>query len=370
MTGLLRSLFFSFTIMTISFGAEFAAAASSEVVGGEFKAYGGPHVDFWHVTVDEPTTLRVDVLAYECWGETDCTDFFGNGVGNDLIDTVIWLGDGVVPDPPTYPFVTGLIDVNDDTSPPAAADGSVSGLDSYLEVSLAPGQYVLAVEGLYQWSSGRYQLTFTAPDTDTLAVSRPVGLNVDLGFHFGAPGGAFGAASNLAGTWNEVGLAGSAPVDFFGRPTATSISVSALSDTGWMFDAVDDAEVLLFDNIFVTAENTWNVDFNGLAHGDYDLYLYAPAHPSVSTGDLTVNGAPVAGIPGSGDTGDLIEGTSYLVVPIDVDDGTLAISGTGSSYSGLAGVQLIPEPDRLLLLGSGVALLILLDRRRRRLAPM
>jgi hypothetical protein len=122
----------------------------------------------------------------------------------------------------------------------------------------------------------------------------------------------------------------------------------------------------LFDNVFTTAGNVWSVAFSGLAHGDYDLYLYAPGNPSVSTGDLTVNGVSVVGIPGGGYSGDLIEGTSYLVEPIHVDDGTLTISGTGSSFSGLAGLQLVPEPNRFLLLGVGVALVILLERGRYR----
>lgn len=337
-------------------------AGLPEIVRGEFAA-GSSHVDFWHFQVDETTLLAIDVLAYECWGTSTCEDFFANGVGNDLIDTVIWLGDGLAADPANHPFVSNLIDVNDDCSTPCSADGSGSILDSYLEVALSPGHYVLAVEGLYSWSSGRYELTFTASDTDTLAVSRPVGLNVDLGLHFDPPSGALAAAGGLAGTWNEVGLTGGTPVDVFGRPSAASIAVSAATDTGYIPGAVEDAELLLFDNVFTTAGNVWSVAFGGLAHGDYDLYLYAPGNPSVSTGDLTVNGVSVAGIPGGGYSGDFIEGTSYLVEPIHVDDGTLTISGTGGSFSGLAGLQLVPEPSRLLLLGVGVALLVLLERR-------
>ena len=82
---------------------------------------------------------------------------------------------------------------------------------------------------------------------------------------------------------------------------------------------------------------------------------------------MTVGGVAVASIPGDpGST--LIEGTSWVSVPVTVTDGTLAISGTDPSFSGVAGLQVVPlpEPGRITLLASGLACVALLARRRSR----
>jgi hypothetical protein len=311
--------------------------------------------------------VQIDALSYECSGFPEvCTDFFGNGVGNDLVDTVIWLGDGLATDPTNHPFVSNLIDVTDDCFPPCDADGSVAGLDSYVEATLSPGHYVVAVEGLYGETAGHYQLTFTALDTDTLAISRPNGLQVDLGTFFGPPSGSFGAAAGQRGSWNEVGFVSDPLVDSYSWPSAASVSVTALSDTGWTSSPSDDADLLLFDNIYSASGNPWQVEFSALAHGDSILYLYAPGNPSVETGDMTVNGEAVEGIPGSSSSGTLVPGVSWTAVEVSIDDGTLTIAGSGSSFSGLAGLQIVPEPSTPLALASGLLLLGSFQRGRLR----
>ena len=103
-----------FVVLVGVSGIASTGAASSEVVIGHHD-FTAPRVDFWIVTLSEPSELQIDVLAYECGGSpTVCEDFFGNGVGNDLIDTVVWLGDGLAADPTNHPFVSNLIDVTDE----------------------------------------------------------------------------------------------------------------------------------------------------------------------------------------------------------------------------------------------------------------
>ena len=124
--------------------------------------------------------------------------------------------------------------------------------------------------------------------------------------------------------------------------------------------------MLLFDNFFSSDGLTWQANVSGLAPVSYHVYLYAPSNPSVPSGDMTVNGAAVASI--EGDTlGTLIAGTSYVMVPTVAAGGTIAISGSASPLSGLAGLQLVPvpEPDGPLALLAGIALLAGLARARR-----
>jgi hypothetical protein len=109
------------------------------------------------------------------------------------------------------------------------------------------------------------------------------------------------------------------------------------------------------------------VDVSGLESGSYRVYLYAPSHNAVSTGEMTVNGTAVASLPGD-IGGSLIEGVSYASVLAQLTDGTLAISGIVDVHGGLAGLQVVPvpEPGGAVLLATGVGVLRLLARRRSR----
>lgn len=171
-------------------------------------------------------------------------------------------------------------------------------------------------------------------------------LNIDLGGHWGVPSGSFGAASGQSGTWNGVGLAGSPGLlDDTGAVTTVSMSVTAGADTGWTGTGSDDARVLVEDNIFVTSGGTWSVSFNGLANGGYELYLYAPAHTSVPSGDLVTGALWHPEIPGSF-SGTFVEGTNTLHVSLLVTDGQVVITGSSASLSGLAGLQLLESNYR------------------------
>ena len=110
----------------------------------------------------------------------------------------------------------------------------------------------------------------------------------------------------------------------------------------------NDDELLFNDNVFSTSGASWSADLAGLAAGEYEVYLYAPSHGAVPSGDMSVGGTAVPSIPG--DTGStLIEGTSWLRVPATVTAGSLAITGASTGLAGLAGLQVVflPEPGQL-----------------------
>ncbi len=170
------------------------------------------------------------------------------------------------------------------------------------------------------------------------------GVNVDFGAAFGVPSVGYGAASGQVGHWNMAGLGVTALADLSGTASGTSVNVVADFATGASGAPITDDELLLGDNFFSSPGVAWRAGFTGLADGAHLVFLYAPRHTSVPTGTMSVGGVPVAGIPGSGSSV-LIEGTSWVKVPVTVTGGTLAISGSNTSYSGLAGLQLQPLPE-------------------------
>lgn len=167
------------------------------------------------------------------------------------------------------------------------------------------------------------------------------GLNVDFGTSWGTPAASYGAASGQTGTWNEVGLGATALVDVTGAASGVSISVSATALGNATSDGSDDAR-LLADN-FYGQNFGWSADLSGLAPGSYRVFLYAPSNGSVPTGAMTVGGTALASLPGDPDS-NLVEGTSWDDVVVSTADGTLAISGGGGVFTGLAGLQIVPEP--------------------------
>jgi hypothetical protein len=56
---------------------------------------------------------------------------------------------------------------------------------------------------------------------------------------------------------------------------------------------------------------------------------------------------------------------SYISAAVEVDAGSIAMSGSDPSFNGLAGMQvvLLPEPGLALLLSSGLGLCVALHRR-------
>lgn len=191
-------------------------------------------------------------------------------------------------------------------------------------------------------------------------------LNVDFGRYHGPPADGYGAASGQTGIWNEAGRGVSPLIDTSGAPAGVSLTLTTDSDAGNTGVAVsDDDERLLFDHFFSSVGATWTVGVSGLESGSYRVYLYAPSHSAVATGEMTLNGTPVASL--SGDIGaNLIEGVSYASVLAQLTDGKLAISGVVDVHGGLAGLQVVPlpEPGRALLCAAGIGVLQILARRR------
>ena len=166
-------------------------------------------------------------------------------------------------------------------------------------------------------------------------------LNIDLGAHFGAPSNTYGAAANQAGTWNTLGLGATPSLLGLGEAaTSVSATVTAYTDEGWSNTCTGDTQALMDDNIFTFG--TWTVALTGLSNGTYTLFLYEPTNPEVVTGNMTVNGAAVAGITGHGCT--LTAGDTYTTTQVTVTNANLTITGgsagTPWGIAGLAGLQL------------------------------
>jgi len=177
--------------------------------------------------------------------------------------------------------------------------------------------------------------------------ARAGGLNIDFGSQFVAPSGAFAAAANQPGFWNEITTPGvSAGLkDLSGLTTGVSIDVVADTLGGFSgTSATDDVARLLNDNFYSFPQQPWRITLTGLSDGLYDVYAYAPANPNVGTGGFTVNGIPVAAFPGAST---LIENASWKRISnVNVAAGSMILQGTDpTDFSGLSGLQLVPEPS-------------------------
>jgi len=191
---------------------------------------------------------------------------------------------------------------------------------------------------------GRMRVARLAPALMAILFAAPAWgqrLNVDFGTSWGTPVSAYGAVLQI-GTWNEAGLGTTPLVDLAGAVSDVSVTVAATSDGGNHTSDGSNGALLLADN-FYEQNIDWSADLSGLAPGSYRVVLYAPSNASVPTGAMMVGGVPVASLPGSTDS-DLIEGTSWDEVVVLTTDGTLAISGGGGVFTGLAGLQIAPEP--------------------------
>jgi hypothetical protein len=146
------------------------------------------------------------------------------------------------------------------------------------------------------------------------------GFNLDFGVFYGVPPAADGAAAGQPGVWNE------AP-----------IGVTALVAGG--------GNEMIRDNFYSNPGNGWSVDLTGLENGSYVVYVYAPTNTAVSTGAFTLNGEAFASMPGDS-TGAYIEGVSYISAAVEVDAGSIAMSGSDPSFNGLAGMQVVSTPAR------------------------
>lgn len=169
----------------------------------------------------------------------------------------------------------------------------------------------------------------------------PNALNIDFGRRYDLQDNNYAAAGAQSGLWNDLVGTGTTPVMDPAGIRVTNITVVADDDLGHSGYPYNNDESLLQDNFFSWSGSQWEVTVSPLFNGNYDLYVYAPAHSLVPTGNMLINGDAVTGIPGNIST--LVEGTSYIVIPITVTGNTLTMSGAGTGHSGLAGIQLVPK---------------------------
>ncbi len=164
-------------------------------------------------------------------------------------------------------------------------------------------------------------------------------LNIDVSSTSSSPASTYGGPAGQMGVWNILTAAVTpALVDLSGIPTAAAIAFNTpRSLTGNWPCPGDVDEPLVSDNFYWLADD-WTATITGLVDDDYGVVLYAPSHPSVDTGSMTVNGAPVSGRIGSCVP---VEGTDWVRVFTSVAGGTLTITGSGERFDGIAGIQLI-----------------------------
>jgi hypothetical protein len=194
----------------------------------------------------------------------------------------------------------------------------------------------------------------------------------------GVPLNTYSAAAPMAGTWNGVlakdGVYGSATVagalfDIsgtalpgvfvdLGGSTGIQPTVNAPSTLGTHQALLGD----YFDTSLAPAP-PWVLQINGITNGTYDIYVYAPSDPNLTTSAWSFpTGAPQTDIAGSTDSV-LNLGIDYLLVQTTVTNNSLVLSsgsvGGIAAPSGLAGIQLlqvsaVPVPGAIWLFGSGL----------------
>jgi len=175
---------------------------------------------------------------------------------------------------------------------------------------------------------------------------------IDLGAaHPGLPA-TYAAAAPAPGVWNSITSAGTTTglVNSSGAPIPINLTITAGLPSGFIGNIPNDNATLLGDNLLSPSSQNWGFSVAGLSNGNYDIYYYEPAHGGVGTGLFDVNG--VAATPLSSSDIELVQGETWDVVSVTVDDGTLTLTSTptpGIAFTGLAGIQIVavPEPGPL-----------------------
>lgn len=191
-------------------------------------------------------------------------------------------------------------------------------------------------------------------------------INIDFGDDFLGLPSSYGAASSQTGHWNEIT---SNLLDTAGLITEANLNLSANNSSGNYGTPTNNDTILLSDNFFSSNGNSWSVILSGIDEGLYNIFYYAPAHLSVSTGLFSINSTNVSSLTGSTS---LIQGISWDVLDdVSIDNSGLLIiqSEDNNDYRGLSGLQIVPVatvpiPHAVWLFGSGIVCFLGLRKRK------
>ena len=145
--------------------------------------------------------------------------------------------------------------------------------------------------------------------------------------------------------------------------TATTIGVAISSNKG-IYDT-DKITNNLMEDYCAVRDATMTIDITGLDAGaDYDLYIYANGDWDYQNGTISFGGNTIttAGLLSD----DFVLNANYVVMSVTADvNGQVSgtIDNDQNSYSAINGMQIVPEPATMLLLGLGS--LVSLRRRRK-----
>ena len=165
-------------------------------------------------------------------------------------------------------------------------------------------------------------------------------LNIDFGAASPDVPSGYAGAANQSGTWNKISSNSTNNlVDINNVSTSISLEVTAGTLNGNFGSGAN----LTTDNFYSNNGVSWKVEITGFSNGIYDIYYYAPAHSSVSTGSFYINSALQNSISGSSNN-QLSQGTDWDILSgVKVSNSTLTLeSFSTSSYRGLAGLQIRP----------------------------
>ena len=165
-------------------------------------------------------------------------------------------------------------------------------------------------------------------------------LNIDFGAASPDVPSGYAGAANQSGTWNKISSNSTNNlVDINNVSTSISLEVTA----GTLSGNIGSGANLTTDNFYSNNGVSWKVEITGFSNGIYDIYYYAPAHSSVSTGSFYINSSLQNSISGSNNN-ELSQGTDWgMLSGVTVSNSTLTLeSYSTSGYRGLAGLQIRP----------------------------
>lgn len=187
-------------------------------------------------------------------------------------------------------------------------------------------------------------------------------INIDFSTDFSSPAASYGAASGQVGFWNAIpAMSAGVPIalsDISGGVSGASISsTTAQFDFSFQNPATAGGDEQLMDDFLdlggAGALDTFTV--TGLAAGNYQVFVYAwGADNATFVTGASVNGSAQQ-TSGGAWPGGFSAGVTHSVFNVTLTAGqpltinTATVSGFGS----LNGIQIIPTPGALALLGMG-----------------